>query len=237
MPDSMTDTALLSEEQVGQLKRELNSILWTDNTPDSAQPPEPGATTAQPKASASAINIQSSAHALIAAELFLRRGCAVATRCGAAFMIERSPDGRRERDLLKQMSEHWWLTLADHGVVDLSLHGTHEHPAIYCNRSLSGNWLVQFGEMQKKLDAFIQAKEQGCFYFTFRKKHATQAELANEMMRGFVPAQKRGIPLHYRKIVEHCEKVLAGAVESLSVLPQMEAWERLAPTATAEKQV
>jgi hypothetical protein len=143
-------------------------------------------------------------------------------------MIERSPDGRRENDMFKQLPQHWWLTLADHGVVDLSLRGTNENPVIYCNRSLGGRWCVAFGEVQKKLDTFMHAKEQGCFYFTFKKKAATESELANEMLRGFAPAQKLGIPLYFRKVLEHCEKLLAGTAETFNGLPQTEAWESLA---------
>ena len=120
----MNEIQLLSDDQIERLKRELNFILWTD---DSARAPAQTDTLTAPDGTKAqqtpAANNQCVAHALITAALLLRRGFTVATRCGAVFMIEKSSDGRRENDLFKQMPEHWWLTLAEHGVVDLSLRG------------------------------------------------------------------------------------------------------------------
>ena len=209
-----------------KLKQELNFLLWTDDVPevpkDFPSVIPPGAQNER-----GTVNIQCVAHAFVTAGFFMRRGFQITTRAGRAFLLETSPGGEQDNDLLNEIGRHWWVSLDGHGLVDLSLHGTKENPLIYCNRSPGGRWHVAFGDERRKLERFLLGRQHGCFYLTVNKQRATHPVLAKALAQGFPPALKSGIPLSYATILEHCEKLFAGAGESLVGLSQVQAWRKL----------
>src|SRR5437667_3663355 len=118
---------LPSEREMLLLKRELNALLWTSDVPEVSENHSRLIAIAG-EAEKTKVNLQCAAHMLGVAGLFLRRGFEVVTRAGQAFVLETSPDGDQRNDSVNQMLRHWWLSLDDHGLVDLSLHGEHEDP-------------------------------------------------------------------------------------------------------------
>ena len=175
----------------------------------------------------SLVNTHCTSHTIVTGALLMRAGASVTTRGGMAFLIDPSPDGNPKDDYLHQIAKHWWLTVDKSGVVDLSLHLQKESPLVYQNRSVGENWPVSFGDKPEKLQAFIKARERGVYYFTSNKKLCTLEDLEQSLDQCFPAAQKRGIQLPYRKIVEHCESLLANITASLIGIPQTVAWERL----------
>jgi hypothetical protein len=223
----MNGKALPSDEQMLLLKRELNHLVWTD---DAIEAPESFAVVAHvAKRERTTANIQCVAHACLTAGLFVRRGFHVTTRGGKAFVVELSKDGDRTNDRLEEIGRHWWMTLDDYGLVDLSLHGELEGPLIYCKRTPSQRWRVAYGDHIRKLQVFLEARQKGAFYLTQNKRPVTEADLLQSLAQEFPPAKRQGIQLPYAAILEHCEQVLSGAKESLRPVAQATAWEQLAP--------
>ena len=75
---------LPTDEQVYQLKRELNFLLWTEDTvPLPRELRLPARLTEEYKGP----NIQCVAHTLITSAFFMNRGFQVTTRSGMAFII------------------------------------------------------------------------------------------------------------------------------------------------------
>src|SRR5207244_11711462 len=128
------------------------------------------------------------------------------------------------RDSLNQILRHWWLSLDEHGLVDLSLHGEHEDPLVYCNRSPQGRWQVGFSDDRARLDRFLKARQRGCFYVTLNKMRAKLVGMPGDLGQIFPPAKARGVALSYHAVVQHCEKLLEKSEESLAGVPQAEAW-------------
>ena len=223
----MNKADLPTEDQMVRLKQELNFLLWTSDVPEvPADFPKVIAPVAQ--SDQAKVNIQCTGHAIVGAGIFMRRGFRVTTRAGMAFVLEASPEGNRDKDLLNQIGKHWWFSLHDHGLVDLSLNGEHENPLIYCNLSPGGRWQVAFGDDRQKLDGFLKARQQGCFYLTLKKQRVTTADLTQSLSQEFPPAKRAGIALSYGKILDHCEELVAGAGASLMGQPQTEAWRKFA---------
>lgn len=215
------------------LKRELNFLLWTTDVPEVPENfPILVKSPATPESAK--INIQCVSHSLITAAIFANLGYAVTTRAGIAFVLDTSPDGNPGSDHLNQIGKHWWLTVNDQGLVDLSLNSETENPLIYFNRSVGGRWQVGFSDYRTKLDAFLSARQRGCFYFTFNKQQVTPSALAQSLGQIFTPAKECGLSIPYNHIVHHCEQLISGAAESLTGLTQKEAWQRL-HTSSAER--
>jgi hypothetical protein len=205
------------------IKRELNELLWTADAP--AVPRDtPNFFDPRIPLESESLNIQCTGHAIISTSLFMRMGFPVTTRGGMAFILEKGPAGGRMNQIIK----HWWFTLDDHGLVDLSLHGETEHPLVYCNREPTGRWAVGFGEDVAQVERFFEAGRQGCFYITLNKKTPTEEGLKADLGTPFPGALKAGIEVHYSRIAEHCERLLAGTGVPLVGVPQREAWAGLA---------
>jgi hypothetical protein len=216
---------LPSFEQMLLLKRELNELLWTADAPEVPKDLS-GSLDPRIPVESESLNIQCTGHSVIATGLFMRMGFRVTTRGGVAFILEKGPVPARDR--LNQITKHWWITLVDHGLVDLSLHGETEHPLVYCNREPTERWSVGFGHERAQAERFIKAGRQGCFYITVNKTTVTEEDLKDSLGKPFAGANKAGIELHYGRILEHCERLLAGTGASLRGVPQEQAWARLA---------
>jgi hypothetical protein len=214
---------LPSFEQMLVIKRELNELLWTADAPE-VPGNVPRFFDPRIPVERESLNIQCTGHTVIATGLFMGMGFRVTTRVGMAFILEKGSAG----DRVNQIAKHLWITLADHGLVDLSLHGETEHPLVYCSREPTGRWSVGFGEDTAQVKRFIEAGRQGCFYMTLNKKTATEEDLKEALGKPFPGAKKAGVELHYGRIVEHCERLLADTEVSLVGVPQKEAWARLA---------
>jgi hypothetical protein len=145
-----------------------------------------------------------------------------------ALVIESSPDGNPRNVLVNQIAKHFWFTLKEHGLVDLSLHGVNESPLVYCNRTAGNRWVLDFADDGRKVEPFIRAKQQGCLYVTLGKKAVSQVDVEQSLGECFAPAKRAGIQLTYGKLVDYCERVLAGDEPSLNGKPQAEAWVKLA---------
>ena len=220
---------LPTDEQMLRLKRELNFLLWTNDVrevPPHLRVIAPAARMEQAK-----INIQCVAHTVVTCGLFLHRDFRVTARGGMAFVLETSPDANPDNDRLEQIVKHWWMTLDDYGVVDLSLNAKKEKPLVYLNRSPGGSWQVAFGDDTRKRDGFLKARQQGCFYLTTNKRKATLANLQRDLGQEFLPAKEHGISLSYAALLRHVEGLLAGAEPSLIGQPQLDAWRVLAQAA------
>lgn len=222
----MTGRGLPSESEMLLLKRELNALLWTRDVPEVTENHARLVVIAG-EAEKAKVNLQCAAHATVVASLFLRRGYGVVTRAGQAFVVETSPDGDRSNDSINQILRHWWFSLDEHGLVDLSLHGEYENPLIYCNGSPQGRWQVGFSNDPARLDRFLKARQRGCFYMTLNKRRVSLAELAQDLGETFPPAKALGIALTYGAMIHHCERLLEHGGESLAEVPQAEAWRRL----------
>jgi hypothetical protein len=223
----MIGRVLPSESEMFLLKRELNALLWTSDIPEVPENYARQAVIAR-EAEQTKVNLQCAAHTIVSAGVFLRRGFGVTTRGGQAFVLETSPDGVQSKDSLNQILRHWWLSLDEHGLVDLSLHGEHEDPLIYCNGSPQERWRVEFSDNQAPLDGFLKARQRGCFYVTLKKMRASLAKLPADLGQMFPPAKALGIALSYGAVMHHCEKLLEHGGESLAKMPQAEAWAKLA---------
>ena len=213
----------LRGDDVLRVKRELNFLLWTQDPPSSAMVEFPFNRTEAYRGP----NIQCVAHTVITSALLMRRGFRVTTRAGFAFLVEISPDGNHENDRLEQIGKHWWMTLDDYGLIDLSLSGENEHPLFFCNRSPGNGWHLEFSDSQRKLNAFLQARRQGCFYVTVKKHRPTAADLKQSLQQEFTPAKQAGISLSYANILTHIELLLEQKTLSLLGRSQTEAWGRL----------
>jgi hypothetical protein len=108
------------------------------------------------------------------------------------------------------------------------LHGENESPLVYCNRTPGNRWALDFGDDGRKVEPFVRAKQQGCLYVTLGKKAVSPADVEQALGECFAPAKKAGIRLPYAKLVDYCERVLAGDEVALEGAAQAEAWERLA---------
>ncbi len=106
--------------------------------------------------------------------------------------MEKSLDGNIDNDRLNQICRHWWLSLDDHGLVDLSLKGENENPLVYCNRIHGGRWNLAFGKAQREIKAFLKERPNGCFYLTEKKRRVTQADVAESLPKEFPGAKKSG---------------------------------------------
>ena len=218
---------LPNDEEMLRLKRELNFLLWTD---DVVKVPEGFPTfVAHPGPLEPAkVNFQCGAHSTVTGAIFMRRGLRVTTRGGMAWLIENSADGDPRNSRCHEIGKHWWFTLDNYGLVDLSLKGEAADPLIYCNRSFGNRWQVVFGYSAEKLRHFLDVRQQGCFYLTLTKNQPSLEQLAHDLEQAFPPARQLGIMLSYRRIVEHAEGVLLGRRESIIGLGQTRAWEKLA---------
>lgn len=217
---------LPTESEMVLLKRELNHLLWTNDSPPL---PEGIPILAASGATSEAMlpNIQCTSHAAIVSALMMRRGFSVTTRGGKAFVLDPSPDQNPADDWLNEIAKHWWLTVDGLGLVDLSLFAESEHPLVYGNRSPGDRWQIHFSDSFDKLRAFLSARKRGCLYVTVSKKRATKADFEQCLTQSVPPAKVAGIPLNYAHLVEHCEHLIAGSKESLTRLPQKEAWQGL----------
>ena len=210
-----------------RLKRVLNFLLWTADVPEVGEDIKV-CLMANQKTAAVKVNIQCAAHMVVVSGLLARRGFQPVTRRGMAFVIESSPDRDPSKALLNQIAIHFWFTLEDHGLVDLSLHGELESPLVYCNRTPGNRWLIDFSHDGSKVDPFKRAKRQGCLYLTLGKKTISPGDLEQSLGKCFAPAEKAGIQLTYAKLVDYCERVLVGAEDVREGKTQIEAWRRLA---------
>lgn len=218
---------LPTDEQMLELKKELNFLLWTDDVPDVPKDFH-SAVRFQTAPERAKINIQCVSHALVTTAIFTNLGFKVTTRAGMAFVVDTSADGNPDNDLLNHIGKHWWLSVDDHGLVDLSLTAETEDPLIYCNRSIGGRWQVTFSENQQKLNAFLKARQRGCFYLTLKKQGDSPGTLKQSLAQLFPGAKNHGMFVPYANIVSHCERLLSGDGQSLSNKPQHEAWQKLA---------
>lgn len=223
---SMQRRQLPTDAQIVLLKRELNFLLWTKDPP---RIPESVQRLVAPgvKPEAAPLNMQCTSHVVVTSALFLRRGFAVTTRGGRAFVLEPAPDHNPANDCLNEIAKHWWFTVEGHGLVDLSLFAESEHPLVYCNRSIGERWQIHFSDRPDKLSAFLKDRERGCFYLTVSKKSVMTADLEQSLAQPLPPAKAIGIPLTYARLVEHCERLLTGLQESLTHINQTKAWESL----------
>jgi hypothetical protein len=224
----MNAAGLPTEGEMQVLKRALNSLLWTKDVPEVPANMKGELPVTSGQFETAKVNIQCAAHMVVVSGLLARRGFQTVTRRGMAFVVESSPDGNPRNALLNQIAKHFWFTLRDHGLVDLSLHGENESPLVYCNRTPGNRWALDFGDDGRKVERFIRAKQQGCLYVTLGKKVVSQAEMEQSLGECFAPAKKAGIQLAYGKLVDFCERVLAGAEQPLDGTPQTEAWAKLA---------
>lgn len=220
---------LPTDVQMLKLKKELNFLLWTGDVPEIPED-VPLMVKCQTPLEPTTINLQCIGHMLVTAAIFMHLGFKVTTRRGMAFVVDTSPDGNQDNDKLNQIGKHWWLTIDDYGLVDLSLNAETEDPLICGNRSIGGRWHVAFGKRQQELNAFLKARQRGCFYLTQAKQRALHDELAQDLTGLFPPAKDRDIPLLYANLVAHTESLLSGSAESLIGLEQSEAWQKLAAT-------
>jgi hypothetical protein len=220
-------TNLPTEGEMELLKRALNSLLWTKDVPEVPEDMKALSVTGAQFETAK-VNIQCVAHMVVVSGLLVRRGFQTVTRRGMAFIIESSPDGNPRNALLNQIAKHFWLTLKEQGLVDLSLHGEHESPLVYCNRVPGNRWVLDFADDGRKVESFIRAKRQGCLYVTLGKKEVSAAEMEQSLGECFAPAKRAGIQLTYGKLVDYCERVLAGGEQPRDGTPQTEAWAKLA---------
>ncbi len=218
---------LPTDEQMLKLKTELNFLFWTTDVPEVPRD-FPVAVQFQTTPEPAKINMQCTSHAIVTAAIFMALSFGVTTRAGMAFVLDTSADGNPDNDFLNQIGKHWWITLDDHGLVDLSLSAETENPLVYCNRSVSGNWRVAFGKNQQELNVFLKARQRGCFYLTANKQKATASALTQSLAQPVAPAKKHGIHIPYANIVRHCEELLSGAGQSLTSTAQVEAWRKLA---------
>lgn len=219
---------LYTDEQMLTLKKELNFLLWTTDVAPIPKHVSPLVKISSETIEPSTINIQCVSHSVITAGIFFNRGFTVTTRVGSVFVTDPSPKGNPADDLLNQIIRHWWFSLDDHGLVDLSLHSETEDPLIYCNHSIGGRWRIVFSEDRQKIDDFLKARQKGCFYFTSNKQLVSHEALAQSLAQPVGPAKKRGIILPYKRMVEHCEQLLAGNANTLANMTQTEAWQQLA---------
>lgn len=212
---------------MARLKQELNTILWTDDPPET---PDDLVMFDRPDSQIEkgSVNMHCTSHGVVVGALLLRRGARVTTRAGMAFLIIPSPTGDPLDDCLHQIAKHWWITIDRHGVVDLSLHLHPDSPLVYLNRSIGDVWPVSFGDTREKLDQFIRARKRGIFYFTVNKKFCTLADFEQSLEQPFPPAREQGITLKYRNIVDYCERFLNNGTESLAIVPRVERWRKLA---------
>jgi hypothetical protein len=227
--DVVKSKSLPTDEDIKKLKRELNFLLWTSDAPQ--VPDGVGlirANATEPPSSAHAINIQCVAHAVVMAGFFSRRGFRVTTRAGRAFMSVPGPDHNPQNDFLHEIAKHWWLSLEDYGLVDVSLSAEGGAPLIYCNRCIGGGWRVAFGESIGKLNTFIEERHRGCFYLTLNKKRVTIAECEQSLAQLVSPAKAAGVHLTHERLVCHCEDLLSARANTVTDLSQLEAWHRLA---------
>jgi hypothetical protein len=224
---SMNAKLLPTEDQMLGLKRELNFLLWTSDAP---KVPEhfPLAVVSKTTPEIGKINMNCVAHVVVAAAIFIRRGFSVTTGRGIAWVLDTSPDGNRHKDWLNQIANHCWLTLDDHGLVDLSLNAETEHPLVYCNQSPGSRWRIAFVENQAELNVFLSPPQRGCFYLTLTKRCVTSEELVLDLAQNCLPAKACGMLLPFSKIVDHAERLLTGKVESLMTRSQKAAWQELA---------
>lgn len=188
--------ALPSEDQILRAKQELNFLLWTKDAP--SVPPELISTSGCTEEYGGP-NIQCIAHTVITSGLLMRRGLRVTTRAGKAFLVELSPDGNQRNDRLERIDKHWWASLDDHGLVDLSLRGENEHPLFFCNRNPGNRWHLGFSVNEVKVNGFLKTRRQGCFYVTIKKHNPTTAEMTQSLEKEFPPATKEEILYHIRK--------------------------------------
>jgi hypothetical protein len=218
---------LPSQQDVVRLKAELNFLLWTN---DPCPVPEnllanfgAGSPVRQMP-----VNIQCTAHALITSAVLMRRGCGVTHRGGEAYLITPSPAGSAANDRLHKIARHWWVSVEGKGLVDLSLFADALPPLIYLNHSVGTHWDVVYGHDGSKVGPFLKARRRGCLYITLAKKTATQASLEQSLAEPFRPASAVGIRLPYRKVADHCDRLLDGACAPFSGISQIEAWRSLA---------
>ena len=209
---------LFTDSQIASLKKELNFLLWTKDIPaiplEMSGGVEPGK-----------INIQCTAHTIVTSSLFFRRRFDVITRVGGVFIAEPHQDPKQSS--LHQIPKHWWFTLVEHGVVDLSLYGETTNPLIYGNRSVGSEWLVRFGDNERQLRQFLKMNQRGCFYLTVNKKKVSEDDVAQALSQPCAPAKNYGVEIPYARIVAHCEALLEGGAQALAHLSQKDAWRRL----------
>jgi hypothetical protein len=219
----------LQDSQIIELAAELNSILWTPDSPrlDSRLAP---AFRGVDEIQLIGGNMQCTAHSYVCAGIFLRRGEGVTTRSGSALIVY--PEQSRT-DRPHFIVKHWWITTPS-GLCDLSLNlkGLSQHkPVVFENRNVADSkWRVVFKhDFQSLLNSADESQAEnvsGVFYQTDNKMDLTLDEAESELCKYFEPASAKGIPLRYLDIVIHCEALLAGGA-SLRGIAQPEVWQRL----------
>lgn len=223
----MNAKVLPTESEMERLKRVLNSLLWTDDVPEVGEDIKVCIITAE-KPVAVKVNIQCAAHMVVVSGLLARRGFQPVTRRGRTFIVESGSNGCHA---VLEIARHFWFTLRDHGLVDLSLQGDKVNPLVYCNRAPGDRFLIKFTEDDGDVRPLLRQMAEsgnGCLYVTATKKRVSQAEMDQAMGQCFTPAKKVGIQLTYAKLVDYCERVLVGAEDVCEGETQIEAWRRLA---------
>ncbi len=222
---------MLSAPTAIALSKELNSLLWTNDTPTLdgsviASIQERGGEITQPNG-----NMQCAAHALICAALALGHEEQITTRGGSVLIVY--PE-QSKLDPHFTIMRHWWIA-SSAGLIDFSLNlaGLSAHkPIVFQNRNVADlTWQIAFKDdfariydSARKCNA---ANKCGVFYQTEAKRVVRREEIDADLMGFFPPAERVGIPLRYIDIVDHCKQYLNAGM-SLSHLPQEEAWRQMA---------
>lgn len=222
---------MLSDLTAIVFSKELNSLLWTTDTPvvDGsviAAIQETGGEITQPNG-----NMQCAAHALICAALVLGHEEQITTRGGSVLVVY--PE-QSKLDRPFAIMKHWWIVSAA-GLCDFSLNlaGLSAHkPIIFQNRNVADlTWQIVFkDDFARIIDAASKCHATGkcgVFYQTDAKKVVSREEIEAEILNVFPPAEQMGIPLRYVDIAAHCKRFLTAGV-SLSHLSQEEAWRQMA---------
>jgi hypothetical protein len=222
---------MLSDENAIALSTELNSLLWTEDTPpvdgstiDAIQ--ETGGKITQPCG-----NMQCTAHSLICAALALEYEEQITTRGGSVLVVY--PE-QLKSDPPFAIMKHWWIVNSS-GLLDLSLNlavpSAHK-PIIFQNRNVADpTWKIVFKDNFPQIfDAARKCQlsgKYGVFYQTDAKTVVNRENIGPDLQTVFQPAERIGIQLRYIDLVAHCQRFL-NTGESLTHLSQEEAWNKMA---------
>lgn len=219
---------MLSDYTAIALSKELNLLLWTNDTPIlDASIREMGGEITQPNG-----NMQCAAHALICAAIVLENAEQITTRGGSVLIVY--PE-QSKHDSPFAIMKHWWIANSE-GLIDFSLNlaGLSVHkPIIFQNRNVADlSWKIVFkDDFARIVDSARKCHavgKCGVFYQTEAKSVVRREDIDADLMNFFPPAKRIGIPLRYIDIVAHCKRYLTLGM-SLSHLSQEEAWRQMVP--------
>lgn len=211
----------LTDDGVALLKREMNFLMWTNDPPclddkiAMFQSSDPHVVMER-----SAVNMQCLSHAYVTAGLM--KEAALHLWEGHAFISDPA------KGSLHQVPKHYWISFNEQGFADFSLHAPLGAPAVVGSRCIPMDWSLEVTQDRDELNTLVSDAAPKCIYFPLKKTPISLNHLSAWMDCPFDGAFKMKIILPLGKILGHCNRLLQGAAQTLTMKTQKEAWQVLA---------